>query len=388
MIIGVDGNEANVKNRVGSNAYAFELLMAMHHQIKNERQKIKNKNINLKIFLKEKPLPDLPPETGWWRYLKIRPKSFSTRFGLPLALLVARPRPDVFFSPGHYAPRWCPSPLVVSILDLSYLFFPEMFRRRDLHQLTNWTADSVRRASRILTISRSTCDDIIDYYKVEREKVSVSYPGLKMSPKTKKTDLKKYGVSGDFILYVGTLQPRKNIERLIEAFAIIVKDAKNSNQLDKNSSNSSIGPKGLSLVVVGKKGWLYDEILSKAESLKVADRVIFTGFVPDEDLPAFYKTAKCFVLVSLYEGFGLPVLEAMHYGCPVVVSNVSSLPEVVGEAGVLVDPQKPAEIARGISKAIKNRAELAKKGFAQAKKFSWEKCARETLEILEEAAKN
>lgn len=359
LIIGVDGNEANVKNRVGSNSYAYELLGALN----------KEPGYRFEIYLKEPPLNDLPPESDHWRYRRVRPKRFSTRFGLPLALFASRPRPDVFFSPGHYAPRWSPAPLVISVLDLSYLFFPGMFRRSDLAQLTSWTADSVRRARRVLTISESTRGDILRHYRVKPGKVVVAYPGLKPYPemKEKKTSLGKYGVEGDFILYVGTLQPRKNITRLIESIPHL-----------KDQS--------LKLVVVGKKGWLYDEILSKAKSLGLQERVIFTGFVPDEDLPAFYKKARCFVLVSLYEGFGLPALEAMHYGCPVVVSDVSSLPEVAGEAGILVDPQKPEAIAGGIEKAIGNRAELVKKGKIQAEKFSWEKCARETLAVLEEAA--
>jgi len=215
-----------------------------------------------------------------------------------------------------------------------------------------------------LTISEHSRNAIIDYYALKPEKVVVTYPGVKMDKSKRKTNLKKYGVKGDFLLYVGTLQPRKNLNKLIEAF-------------------SRLGGQDLKLVIVGKKGWLYKEIFGKVKELGLTKKVIFTGYVPYEELSAFYQQAQCFVLVSLYEGFGLPVLEAMHYGCPVVASNVSSLPEVVGQAGILVDPNNIEDIARGIKKAIQNREELVQKGYKQVKKFSWDKCAKETLKVLE-----
>ncbi|MCJ7792859.1 MAG: glycosyltransferase family 4 protein [Candidatus Marinimicrobia bacterium] len=354
MLIGIDGNEANVKNRVGSNIYSYQLLQAL--------AKLK---ANVLVYLKNQPLKDMPQKNKHWQYRVIGPKKFWTQLALPLNLYRHQPRPNVFFTPGHYSPRWSPCPTVMSLMDLSYIHFPEMFRKRDLHQLRSWTAYSVRKAKKIFTISQSSQNAIIKEYRVEPEKVVVTYPGLTMTKKSKKIDLKEYGVEGDFLLYVGTLQPRKNLEKLIEAFA----------QLED---------KDLKLVIVGKKGWLYEEIFTKVKQMDLEKRVVFTGFVPNEDLAAFYEKAQCFVLVSFYEGFGLPVLEAMSYGCPVVASKVSSLPEVVGEAGILVDPNKPKEIARGIEKAIKNREELIKKGYQQAKKFSWEKCAQETLKVLEE----
>jgi len=353
MLIGIDGNEANVKNRVGSNVYSYELLQALH--------KLKAKAV---VYLKDKPLNDLPKQSGWWQYRIVGPRRFWTQFGLPLDLYLHQPRPDVFFTPGHYLPRWAPCPTVMSIMDLSYIHFPRMFKKRDLWQLRQWTARSIKKAKKILTISEHSRNAIIDYYALKPEKVVVTYPGVKMDKSKRKTNLKKYGVKGDFLLYVGTLQPRKNLNKLIEAF-------------------SRLGGQDLKLVIVGKKGWLYKEIFGKVKELGLTKKVIFTGYVPYEELSAFYQQAQCFVLVSLYEGFGLPVLEAMHYGCPVVASNVSSLPEVVGQAGILVDPNNIEDIARGIKKAIQNREELVQKGYKQVKKFSWDKCAKETLKVLE-----
>lgn len=360
MLIGIDGNEANIENRVGSNIYSYELLWAL------SRLKSKNKII---IYLKERPLDDLPQKSDRWQYRIVRPKRFWTQFGLPLDLYFQRPQPDVFFTPGHYLPRWCPCPTVMAILDLGYIHFPEMFKKRDLWQLKQWTARSVKKAKKILTISQASKDAIIGHYGLNPERVVVTYLGLKVVEANRKTNLKKYGVESGFILYVGTLQPRKNLGRLIEAF-------------------SQLKDQNLKLVIVGKKGWLYKQIFKKVKDLSLTKRVIFTGYVPDEDLPTFYQNAQCFALVSLYEGFGLPILEAMHYGCPVVASNVSSLPEVVGNAGILVNPKDVNDITRGIKEVFRRRDELVKKGLRQCRQFSWEKCAKQTLAVLENVAKN
>ena len=190
---------------------------------------------------------------------------------------------------------------------------------------------------------------------------------------------KKYGIRGDYILYVGTLQPRKNLIRLIQAFK----------NLKSQIPNLKI--KDLKLVICGKKGWLYEEIFQKVKELGLEKEVIFTGYVPEEDLPALYKGARCFVLVSLYEGFGLPVLEALSVGCPVVLSNVSSLPEVGGKVAVYVDPYDVEDIARGILEILRYDAvthqSKVEEGKKWARRFSWERCARETLKVLEEAAR-
>src|SRR3989344_2505697 len=377
MLIGIDGNEANVEKKVGIGEYSFELLKQF--SIFNFQFSIKSKNINFQIYLKNEPLPDLPKQNKSWKYKIVQPKKLWTQFALPLNLYLTRPRPDVFFTPSHYAPRFSPVPTVVSIMDLSYIHFPEMFKRPDLYQLRNWTAYSVRNAKKVLTISQASKDDIIKEYGVPEDKVIVTYPGVKLKTQNSKfkdtmqnsklTD--KYGVKGGYILFVGTIQPRKNIARLIEAFSKI-----------KNE---------IQLVIVGKKGWLYEEILETPKKLEIADRVKFLDFVTDEDLPIFYKNAMCFVLPSLYEGFGLPVLEAMQYGCPVITSNVSSLPEAGGDAALYVDPLNVDDIASKIKMIIEKpqlRKELIKKGYEQVKKFSWEKTAKETLSVLEKVASN
>lgn len=365
MIIGIDGNEANVEKRVGIGEYAFELLRQFSSSKWLRASKVQN--LKFIIYLKNKPLSDLPKEGENWKYRVIGPKKFWTQLALPLDLYLRKPRPSVFFTPSHYAPRFSPIPSAISIMDLSYIKYPELFKKNDLYQLRNWTSYSVKKSSKIFTISLASKNDIIKEYKLPESKVIVIYPGLKpMSEKPK-------SFMGKYILFVGTLQPRKNIVRLVEAFSKIK---------DKYPN--------LVLLVVGKKGWLFEEILNSPKKFGVEDKVRFLDFVKDEEMPGLYKKAQCFVLPSLYEGFGLPVLEAMKYGCPVILSNISSLPEAGGNAALYFNPQDPNDIAKKLNKVLsdeKLRSEMVKKGYEQVKKFSWEKTARETLKVLESIAK-
>jgi len=375
MTIGINGYEAviprfgydektGLPRRVGSSAYCFELLLNLN--------RIDKKNSYI-IYLPQSPTSDLPKEGSRWHYKIVRPRKMWTLFGLSLEFLLRRSKPDVFFSPTHYLPIFSPRRSVISILDISYIRFPELFRKADLNQLTKWTKYSARKAKRVFTISSSSKDDIIKAYKTPEKKVIVTYPGIKtiLSNKYKALSMddlrKKYGIKQQYILFVGTLQPRKNITRLIEAFSRIKQD--------------------IQLVVVGKKGWLFSEILEAPKKFKIEDRVKFLDFVPDEDLPFFYKNAICFVLPSLYEGFGLPILEAMKNGCPVIASNVSSLPEAGGDAALYVNPLDVDDIKKNLELIIHNselRKGLIEKGYEQVRKFSWEKTAKETLKVLEE----
>lgn len=379
MLIGIDGNEANVRKRVGISEYAYQLL--------REFSLLKSKDVRFRIYLKDEPLDHLPKESEYWHYRVVKPGKLWTQWRLPLDLYANRPRPDVFFSPTHYAPRFSPVPRVMSVMDLSYLFFPELFNKSDLYQLRNWTAYSVKKAKRVLTISNSSRDDIIREYGVSNEKVVTIYPGIKevitLKPHIYSMNVlkAKYGISDNYILFVGTLQPRKNITRLIEAFAETLTHAERNAELRK---------KNLQLVIVGKKGWLYEPILQTPENLGIEDKVKFLDGVNDDELTLFYKHAICYVLPSLYEGFGLPVLEAMQYGCPVITSSVSSLPEAGGKAALYVDPGNVEDIAKKMMQLItdeKLRDALIVKGNEQVKMFSWEKTARETLKVLEEVGK-
>ena len=363
MKIGLDGNEANTENRVGSGKYSYELIKQFSNDTKYE----------FEVFLKQNSLSDLPKESKNFKYKVFGPKFMWTQFALPKHLTFGK-KPDVFFSMSHYGPRFSPVPYVITIFDLSYLHYPRLFNKGDLYQLTNWTKYSIKGAKHILAISKSTKHDIVKNYAVDPEKITVTYIGydrklFKPQSKDKIEKVKKiYEIKGDYLIFVGTLQPRKNIVRLIEAFEKITHP--------------------LQLVIVGKKGWLYDSIFHKVKDLDLEKRVIFTDYVPDNDLPSLICGAKAYVLPSLWEGFGIPVVEAQACGVPVVVSDVSSLPEIVGESGILVSPNDVNSIANSIKRALdeKTRADLAKKGFENIKRFSWEKCAKETLAILEKVA--
>ena len=384
MLIGIDGNEANVKNRVGSGQYGYELL----------KQFSKDKKHEYSIYLKEKPLDDLPQETENFKYKVFGPNKLWTQLALPIRLYLGK-KPDVFFSMAHYGPRFSKVPYVVTIHDLSYLHYPELFKKNDLYQLTSWSKYSIENSAHVIAVSETTRLDIVKNYNIKPSKISVTYEGydknrFKPQPQSEVDRVKNlYGINSPYIIFVGTLQPRKNLERLIEAFASIV-----------NSSHIN-----LSLVIAGKKGWLYEPIFAKVKELGLEGKAIFTDFVPDSKLPALIAGAKCCVLPSLWEGFGIPVIEAQACGVPVVVSNTSSLPEIVGAnqdtsevgsdssevsgSGVIVDPEDSDSIASGIKKVITN-PKLAQKlvslGFANIKRFSWQKCAEDTLRVLEKVA--
>ena len=376
MLISIDGFEASAGERVGVGRFEVELLKHI--------SSIDKKN-TYRIYTPGTPTPDMPSVSMRWQYRMCSFNRLWSQVALPYYLISDMPKPDVFFSPVHYAPRYCPVPLVVGVMDLSYVYFPDMFNAGDLYKLKNWTKYSVEKADAVIAISKSTGDDILTTYDVEKNNVHVVYPGttgfMNQDVKNRtKTVSAKYSISRDYILYVGTLQPRKNIIRLIEAFQKI------------KLSNYQINNNNLQLVIVGKKGWLYDDIFQKVKDAGLEKDVVFTGFVPDEELPLLYEHATCFCLPSLHEGFGFPVLEAMKYGCPVICSNMSSLPEVAGDAGVLVNPESVDDIARGllivISLTSGQRKQMIEKGKKQAAKFTWEKAAKQTIEILERVGRS
>lgn len=359
MKLGINANEANVTSRVGSNRYAFEMLKTLKTQMSSKDQ--------VKVFLKSSVLADLPKSSKSWQYQVFGPKKLWTQLGLPLNLYLKNQDLDAFYTPGHYAPRWCPVPSVVSILDLAYLYYPQSFLKKDLVQLKNWTKYSVKKADHIITISQSTKKDVVNQYQVSPKKVSVVYPGLiKLSGPKLKTQkvLKKYKFSQDYLLYVGTLQPRKNLKRLIKAFSGL-----------KNYTGQ--------LVVVGKKGWMWQDTFELVKKLNLINRVVFTGYVTDSELRYLFQNTQLYINPSLYEGFGFPVLQAMNLRAPVLVSNVSSLPEVVGDTGEYIqDPKSIESIKKGIIKALQVGKSKTKKAQLRAKRFSWAKTGRQTLKIL------
>jgi glycosyltransferase involved in cell wall biosynthesis len=280
------------------------------------------------------------------------------------------------------APPFCPCPVVVSVHDLSFEHLPETFLRRSRTQLRLTVRHSARRADRILTLSEHTRGDVIQTYKIDPAKVTAiplaapAHFGPVVDDKELQRVRHTYGIDGDYVLSVGSIQPRKNLVRLINAYASL-RGAHTGNRFPK-------------LVIVGKRGWLYDETLRALEETRAGDSIVLTGYVPESDLPALYSGALCFVYPSFFEGFGLPPLEAMKCGAPVVVGNATSLPEVVGDAGLKVDPFDVSAIAKGIGELIYNaalREELRVKGLERATMFDWRNTAQQTLRVYEQVAR-
>jgi glycosyltransferase involved in cell wall biosynthesis len=280
------------------------------------------------------------------------------------------------------APPFCPCPVVVSIHDLSFEHLPQTFNRRSRTQLRLTVRHSARRAARILSLSEHTRRDIIETYSIAAERIS-AIPLAAPSHFARVQDNRElqrvrhnYGIDRDYILSVGSIQPRKNLARLVQAYASL----RGSNSADKL-------PK---LVLVGKCAWLYEETLRALDQTGVKDAVILTGYVPETDLPALYSGALCFVYPSYFEGFGLPPLEAMKCGAPVIVGNRTSLPEVVGDAALTVDPFDVEAIANALKTLIDDSAlrdELSLKGQERARMFDWRETARKTLRVYEEVAR-
>ena len=390
--IWIDGYEANVPQRLGSGQVGFELL-------KNLEQLDKVNDYT--IFVPSAPLLDLPIARDKWRYRILKPKRLWTRIALPFALFTAKKKPDVFLSPTHYIPRFAPKGVkrIVMVFDLAYLHFKDMFKAKDLYQLTNWTKQSLENADHVITISKSSKKDVIKNYDVKDANVTVSYPGHSESY-VPIIDIhaiemvkQKYGIVGDYVLFIGTVQPRKNLKRLIEAFGRIVR-APHPNPLpqERGHIDDSTKNNGLKLVVVGKirgvgrQAWMFEEIVELPKKLGIEDSVIFTDFVPDDEIVPLTNGATAFLLPSLWEGFGIPAADAMACGVPCVVSNISSLPEVVGDAGLLVDPESVDQIEQAIRLITTDKklhAKLSMLSLEQAKKFSWEKMAKEVLEVME-----
>lgn len=368
MIIGFDINEANIPQRVGVNQVAYNTLL---HIAKNL-----DPGDKLIALSKERPLPDMPVESENVTYEIFGARKAWVLTSLTKRLWFGKPKIDVLFSPSHYAPLFAPTKSVIYLMDLSYeRFGTEYFTNYDINQLKKWTPLSAKHAKKIITISEFSKSEIVKIYGTDPKKIEVVYPAFDKEiyhgkvPKTKILSVKKkYGITGSYLLYWGTLQPRKNISRLIEAF-------------------SKINQSRLKLVICGKKGWLYDQILDQAKKLNVEDRVIFTGFAPNEDLPALIKGSRGYVLPSLYEGFGMPPVEAQAVGTPVVVSRISSLPEIVGESGIFIeDPMSIDSIQQALEKVLSlsksERSKIIRLGKENTRRFDWDVSAKKIIEIL------
>lgn len=367
LTIGFDASRAARAQRTGTETYALELLKAL--------AKIAPATYRLRLYT------PYPPQHNDWPAgpnIETRVIPFPRLWThLRLSAELHRHPPDVLFVPAHVLPLSCPVPAVVTVHDLGYKYYPAAHRPFARRYLDWTTRRHTRVAAHVLADSQATKQDLLDFYGAEPTKISVVYLGRDESlapvfdPQRIAETKARYGLTSDYLLYLGTLHPRKNLVRLIEAFQVA---------MDQTQQPT------LKLVIAGQRGWLYNDIFRRVQALGLTERVIFPGFIPDADKPALLSGALAYVFPSLYEGFGLPVLEAMACGLPVLTSNVSSLPEVAGEAALLVDPHDTAAIAAGLSQLITDvylRQRLIERGCRQIKQFSWQSAAEQLLEILE-----
>ncbi len=278
---------------------------------------------------------------------------------------------DLYHFFNYIIPEKVSGKTITTIYDMVYKLYPETMNDVNHRIFRKHLARSCNEADAIITISQNSRREISELMNVPSDKIHVTYCAVDASVyyprKDKELIRMKYGIDGPYILYLGTLEPRKNIPALIKAFHSV------SQRLD-----------GIKLVLAGSRGWKSENIYSLIDELAMTDKVIFTGYVAENDKPVLYSCAEIFVFPSLYEGFGIPPLEAMACGTPVICSNTSSLPEVVGDAGVLVDPKNEEQLAYEIERLMNDSSEreiLSGKGIIQAKKFSWKDSACTILDI-------
>jgi glycosyltransferase involved in cell wall biosynthesis len=300
---------------------------------------------------------------------------------IPLTLVrELRRHPVDLLHVQYTAPPFAPCPVVATIHDLSFEHLPQTFKRRSRMQLRLTVRRTARAAAHVLVPSEHTRRDIIETYNVRTERVSVTPLAAPehFAPVEDEREVRRvrelYKIRGDYILAVGSIQPRKNLARLIKAYSALRRARPQANL-----------PK---LALVGKRAWLYDETLRAIEESGIKDLTVLTGYVSESDLPALYTGALCFIYPSYFEGFGLPPLEAMQCGTPVIAGNRTSLPEVVGDAGLLVDPFDEDALAQALARMIDDsdfRARSRVKGLERARQFSWRETARLTLQAYKRA---
>lgn len=373
MKIGIDFTSAS-RERAGIGRYARELIRALSRVDQTNRyvlfvprdahEELLEYDWSPNFSIVRAPLTERYLAALWHR----------ARVPLPIETFIGGGA--AFYSPDFLLPPTRAQRKLVTVHDLSYVRVPECFPQVLLNYLNRAVPPSVARADLILVDAASTQFDLVDVYHVPIEKTKVLYSGVDPCFRPDVSEAAQARVrelmrGKPYLLSVSTIQPRKNYVRLIEAFAKI--------------TNDQVSIANLQLVIAGGRGWMFEEVFQTVERLGLQDRVIFPRFFSEEDLPALYAGATLFVYPSLYEGFGLPVVEAMACGAPVVSSRASSLPEVGGDAVLYFDPRDVGALVDAMRRALADeslRNNMRARGIEQAKKFSWDKAARELMQYL------
>lgn len=365
--IAIDASRATKAQPTGTETYALRLIQALI-QANDSR----NDPYELSLYFRDKPPADLFVKSPHVREIVNPFPRLWTHLRWAAALW--RARPDITFSPAHTLPFLFPGRAVATIHDLGYKHFPHAHSASQRAYLDLTTRCSAARAEIVLADSRATASDLSRFYGTNAEKIRVVYPGVdgdKLTSSRAETEAvrAKYQLPARYFAYVGTMQPRKNIKRLILAFR----------RWQEEHADTDTA-----LILAGAKGWLFDE-----SWLAGAEKVRVTGYIDEADKVGLLAGAIALVFPSLYEGFGFPVLEAMHCGTPVIASSTSSLPELIGDAGLLVDPLNIADIASAMSRCGDDetlRQTLIERGHSQAKRFTWDKAAENVMNAFDELA--
>lgn len=379
MLIAIDGSEAFVKNKTGVESYAYQIILNL--------AKIDRRNHYI-VYLD--PRLNTLGGVGKWpenfMFKALKWPILWTQLGLALQTFIDPI--DLLFSPSHTTPLLHRPGLktVVTVHDLGVEFLPLTHQFKQALYLKWISRVQLKLATKLIAVSKATKKDLMTKIGINGGKIAVIYEALvpleRNEVDTKVNGLRQFGLEKErYFLFVGTIQPRKNLVRLIQAFAQFLKTGPVSAQPCLQSPV---------LALAGSRGWSADQIYRLPEELGIEDKVRFLGRLESRDLAVLYSNALAFVYPSLFEGFGLPILEAFNFDCPVITSNVSSMPEVSGQAALLVDPYSEEEICRAmvkLSKDHKLRRELVEKGREQLKKFSWDKAARQTLSVFEEVCR-
>lgn len=361
--IAIDASRTTVSAVTGTEYYATQVIRQL---IKLNKRRSEPHHITL--YFRDDPPDDLFTQSDHVTHAVIPFKRMWTH--LRFAREIWHTRPDVTFVPAHTLPFALPGQTVVTVHDLGYLHFPNAHEPLQRQYLDLTTRYSAWRANCVLADSQATADDLQHFYGTSDDKIRVIYPGVDAPPVTGTAHVRtKYQLPLRYFLFMGTLQPRKNIARIVRAF-----DRWQHANADEH----------IALVLAGKSGWLFSE-----SWVKGVQNVYRPGYIDEADKGALLAGATALLFPSLYEGFGFPALEAMHCGTPVIASNTSSLPEIVGEAGLQVDPLDVNAIATAMDLIVWNkdlRSRLRVQGYQQARQFTWERCGEQILTALEETA--
>ena len=352
MVIGIDASRAFAQNRTGIEEYSYQVIKSLMNELK-EHQVV--------LYIRKNQKADFKLPNNWkikaikWPYL-------WTQVGLSLELLFHPV--DTLFIPAHTVPIIHPENTIVTVHGLEYEFCPKAYSFWERVYMRLVIKNSCKWSKKIIAVSKNTKKDLINLYKVPEEKIKVIYEGTNLN-QNKSIENK----DDSYLLFIGRLEERKNILGIVEAFEILKEKHKIPHKL----------------ILAGNSGYGYDSIKFKVQSSKFKEEIIFKGFVGEEEKFELLRKAGIFLFPSFYEGFGLPILEAQIAGIPVVTSNISSMPEIAGSSAILVDPNKPEEIAEAAFKLISDeilKNDIIKRGFENVKRFSWEKCSEEISKLL------